>query len=102
MKKQLSVGLKGLTLIGVLVFSSTAWGQQNVGNMLQTADTELGNAFGTFKSVLNWISLFLLGGGILLAGYAYMYDQSKMKVATIAIIAAVLLFAIGYGMGVIG
>lgn len=91
-----------IVLLAALVMVGSACFGQNVGQMFNEANTELGQSFGTFKSILNWIGLFLLGGGILMAAYAYLYDQSKMRTATIAIIAAVLIFGIGGAMGLVG
>jgi len=100
-KKKMTIKNIGLILFCVGFTSSLFAQAPQLGDLFNTANTELGNQVTVFQQVLNWIGIFVMGGGIIAALYAYIYDQSKMKVATIALIAGALILAVGAGMGVL-
>lgn len=93
--------IKILVVAGLVLTTQVAFSQATVSNMLGSADQTLNSNWATFKNVLTTIALFLMGGGIVFALYCYVYDQSRMKVATISIIAGALLLTIGGAMNLL-
>ncbi len=92
--------IKSLILIALLVIAipSFSQGPPGAGGLLGTTQTTLGGQWVSFKSIMGYIGGFFFCGGIILALYAYLYDQSRMKTATISLIAGALLLTIGGAM----
>lgn len=86
-------------LVGVLLLSNLILAQPSSTDLLGTANQQMSNQWGNFQGVLKVIGAMVFAGGLIYALYCYVYDQSRMKTATISLIAGALILAIGAVMG---
>jgi hypothetical protein len=71
-------------------------------NILEEANQQVQQSSTTIRQMLNYIALLLIAGGLLVALYAYVYDQSRMKIATVGLIAGIVIFGIGQALNWLG
>lgn len=95
--EKVNIKKTGLTL-AVCLLTGALLAQPSAKNLLGTAHSELKGQWTNFQGIMTIICALLFTGGIGFALYCYLYDQSRMKTATIALISSGLLLAIAASM----
>lgn len=90
------------TILLVAIFISPALGQQppaDPANILNNINTQTTAASGILKLIFATIAWIFLGLGIVMIIYSAIVDSQRMKFGIISFLAAALILAVGYGVG---
>lgn len=71
----------------------------NANQILQEINTQTDTAAGTLKLIFATIAWIFLGLGIVMIIYSAIVDSQRLKFGIISFLAAALILAVGYGVG---